>query len=126
MKTVFKPFISLLSFISFITLISLACNLPINQADGFTISRNDKDGSVSGNYRTGNQLIEFSVSSDGLAIFQTGNGTDAEKLVVDMRDETVATINWQGTTIDGLENYLPKNCKTLTNCWRVSSHPVLP
>ena len=102
MKTVFNPFISVLSFFSFIALISLACNLPINQAEGLTISRNDKNGSISGNYHTGNQSIEFSVSSDGLATIQTGNGTDAEKLVVDMRDETTATLNWQGTTIDGL------------------------
>ena len=83
-------------------LVSLACNLPINQAEGLTINRNDKDGSVSGNYRSGNQSIEFSVSSDGMATFQTGKGTDAEKLVVDMREESMATINWQGTTIDGL------------------------
>ena len=102
MKTVCKPFILVLLFISLIALISLACNLPINQVEGLTISRNDKNGSVSGNYRTGNQSVEFSVSSDGLATFQTGNGTDAEKLVVDMRDETTATLNWQGTTIDGL------------------------
>lgn len=102
MKTVFNPFISVLSFFSFVALISLACNLPINQAEGLTISRNDKNGSVSGNYRSGNQSIEFSVSSDGLATFQTGNGTDTEKLVVDLRNETTATFNWQGTTIDGL------------------------
>lgn len=102
MKKLFKPLILVLFLVALIALISLACNLPINQGEGLTISRNNKDGSVSGNYRTGNHGILFSVTADGVATFETDNGSNSDKVVVDMRDETLAVLNWQGMEFDGI------------------------
>lgn len=102
MKTIIKPFILVLFLVALITLISLACNLPFNQGEGLTISRNNKDGSVSGNYRTGNQRILFSVTANGIATFETDTSSNADKVVVDMRDETAAALNWQGMDFDGI------------------------
>jgi hypothetical protein len=102
MKTIIKPFILVLILVALIALISLACNLPINQEEGLTIHRNNKDGSISGNYRSGNQNILFSVTADGIATFETDSSSNSDKLVVDMQDETAATLNWQGMDLDGI------------------------
>ncbi|HSM25664.1 MAG TPA: hypothetical protein VK856_12435 [Anaerolineaceae bacterium] len=113
MKTIIKPFILVLFLVALITLISLACNLPINQGEGLTINRNNKDGSVSGNYRTGGQLILFSVTADGLATFEIEKGSNAEKLIVDMRNDTEATLNWQGMDLDGIGDISADEQQTL-------------
>jgi hypothetical protein len=113
MKTIIKPFILILLLVALITLISLACNLPINQGEGLTISRNIKDGSVSGNYRTGNQRILFSVTADGIATFETDTSSNADKVVVDMRDETIAFLNWQGIDFDGFGELSPDDQQAL-------------
>lgn len=102
MKTIIKPFILVLILVALIALISLACNLPINQEEGLTIHRNNKDGSISGNYRSGYQNILFSVTADGIATFETDSSSNSDKLVVDMQDETAATLNWQGMDLDGI------------------------
>ena len=102
MKTIIKPFILVLILVALIALISLACNLPINQQEGLTIHRNNKDGSISGNYRSGYQNILFSVTADGIATFETDSSSNSDKLVVDMQDETAATLNRQGMDLDGI------------------------
>ncbi len=102
MKTIIKPFILVLILVALIALISLACNLPINQEEGLTIHRNNKDGSISGNYRSGYQNILFSVTADGIATFETDSSSNSDKLVVDMQDETAATLNRQGMDLDGI------------------------
>lgn len=113
MKTIIKPFILVLFLVALILLISLACNLPINQGEGLTISRNSKDGSVSGNYRAGNQSILFSVTADGIATYETDNGSNADKVMVDMRDETIAVMNWQGMGLDGFGEMTPEEEQAL-------------
>ena len=102
MMTIIKPFILVLILVALIALISLACNLPINQEEGLTIHRNNKDGSISGNYRSGYQNILFSVTADGIATFETDSSSNSDKLVVDMQDETAATLNRQGMDLDGI------------------------
>lgn len=114
MKTIIKPFIPILFLIGLFTLISLACNFPFKQqGEGLTIHRNHKDGSVSGNYRTGNQSVLFSVTANGVATFKTDDRFNAEKLVVDMGDETQAIMNWQGMDFDGFGELSPDEQQAL-------------
>lgn len=110
------PIPSVFLFFAILICAALACNLPINnRQEGLTINTNTNDGSVSGTYRTGNQSIIFSVSSDGVATFQAGKGADIEKLIVDMRDETKTAINWQGAIIDGLGELSSEEVQSLND-----------
>ncbi len=85
-----------------IIVVSLACNLPGEEA-GSTLSLSPPagDGSVSGSYTIGDQKMLFSVTADGFATYHIEGAPESEWLAVSLNDDQTAVISWKGILLDG-------------------------
>ncbi len=77
------------------------------------------DGDLSGTYQyysvLGGQTVNFSVSAEGNAVFQVDDTPDSEKLIVEIFDESTASMTWNGVTFDGLGSLTPEELAALEN-----------
>jgi len=106
MRKTSEPIIYLLISISMIIMVSLACNFPTNDVRTLSLDPRAKDGSVFGRYRypddLGDHNVRFTVTSDGFATFHLEGAPESETLTVDLSDNQTASLEWNGTTLDGL------------------------
>ena len=93
-----------------VTLLTLTCRLyPLNlfssKTIGMHVNERAEDGQVSGSFvyprEEGNETVQFSVSTDGLASFWMEGASEDEILSVDIRQKETAQMRWKGTQMDG-------------------------
>jgi hypothetical protein len=96
---------NLLLIVFTIIVVSLACNLPGDEAGNLSLSPRAEDGSVSGSYTNpkgmGDQKMLFSVTADGFATYHIEGAPESEWLAVGLNDDQTAIISWQGIVLDG-------------------------
>ncbi len=106
MKKTSQPFFYLLIWVSLCILISLACNFPMRTGQSLSFDPRAEDGTVTGAYHNSNEksdaVVNFIVTIDGFATFQTEGAPYSEAVSVLLSDEKSANMTWSGNTFDGL------------------------
>ncbi len=103
MKKTSDGIVNLLLPVLMLIIVSIACNLPVNDQSNLALDPRAEDGSVSGSYSSGGSgdKVNFSVTKDGFATFQIEGAPDFETLTVSLVNEQTASMNWNGIILDG-------------------------
>ena len=92
------------------TMLGLACrlsslNLSPSKSAGLGQITRAEDGQVSGGFQypqeQGDETVQFSVSTDGLAGFWIEGAAEGDILTVDVSQKESAWMSWKGTQLDG-------------------------
>ncbi|MBW2591089.1 MAG: hypothetical protein JRD71_10300, partial [Deltaproteobacteria bacterium] len=92
---------------------------PGQEEGRISLEKRGSDGDLSGTYQyysvLGGDTVNFTVSAEGKAVFQIDNSPDSEKLIVDVSDEVIANMTWNGVTFDGMGGLTQEEMAALEN-----------